>query len=235
LVVAAFPGSTLALARVPLSTDRVVDTFAARLVAEEGRAREGSVTRLWGNLGAERAQLAVLGTEGVGLELGRLGSLGTAVYFAEGRLRRAQPALRAEPLTEAATALGDAPLRGFAPGPFEGEWGAGAGGLLRAATAIGAALRPRELVPQSGVWMTLVLTGAWGADASAAAERLGAAFRVLANDPLGRLLGIDNPLDGPHVSGAPDVLRLDVVLDPIAVGRGLHAATDATLAEILGD
>jgi hypothetical protein len=248
LVVAGFPETTLSLARVPVSEGLVSAWFAARAAPVEGRAVEGEVTRYWGSVGASREQVAVLGGDGVAVEHGHLGPLRAALYFAEGKLKRALPALQTDPLARAAALLdadGPAPVRAFRPGPFEGEWAAGLGGLLRVTTAMAAAARPRAWQPRGGqvgdagaagsgaIWVTLVLLGSWGEQAQAAAERLAAAARVLADDPLGRLLGLDHPLEGPRVSGASDFVRLDVTLDALALGRGVHAATGATMAEIL--
>jgi hypothetical protein len=243
LVVAGFPETTLSLARVPVSEGLVSAWFAARAAPVEGRAVEGDVTRYWGSVGAGREQVAVLGGEGVAVEHGQLGPLRAALYFAEGKLKRALPALRAEPLARAATLLdadGPAPVRAFRPGPFEGDWAAGLGGLLRVTTALAGAARPREWRPsvsgaggKGALGVTVVLVGPWGEQAQAAAERLAAAARVLSNDPLGRLLGLDHPLEGPRVSADAESVRLDVTLDSLALGRGLHGATGATIPEIL--
>jgi hypothetical protein len=239
LDVAGFPNATLALARAPVLESRIERAFAARAVQIDGRAIDGDVTRFWGTVGTELEQVAVLGREAVAWERGGLGPLRAALYFAQGKLRRALPALRADPLARAAALLdadGPAPLRAFAPGPFVGDRAAGLGGLLRVATALAGAARPRELRGggvHGALWVTLIVTGAWGEHAPAAAERLGAAFGVLADDSLGRLLGLDHPLDGPRVSGDTDALRLDVTFDALRFGRGLHASTDATMAEIL--
>jgi hypothetical protein len=240
LAIAGFPEATLALARTLVSEARLEASFAERASSVDGRAIEGDVTRFWGTVGREREQIAVLGREGVALERGRLGPLRAALYFAEGKLRRALPALRAEPLARAAALLdGDhpAPVRGFAPGPFEGDWAAGLGGLLRAATAVAVSATPVEEpsgpTARSILRVRVVVTGAWGEQAAAAAERLGAAFGVFASDPLGRLLGLDHPLEGPTLSGEADALHLELGLDPLPIGRGLNAATGASVAEIL--
>jgi hypothetical protein len=233
LVVAGYDGATLVLARTPVQPARVEAAFAARALAVEGRAVEGGVTRLWGSVGANREQVAIFEGAAVGLERGHLGPLRAATYFARGMLRRALPALRAEPLAQVAALLGDAPLRAFAPGPFEGEWAAGLGGLLGAATAVGASLHATERAASGALEVQLVLTGAWGADAARAAERLAAAFQLLADDSLGRLLGIHHPLEDARVSGDAEALRLQVVLDPVALARGLKAATDARISEIM--
>ncbi|HEX3343339.1 MAG TPA: hypothetical protein VHS09_02150, partial [Polyangiaceae bacterium] len=193
-------------------------------------------------VGGDREQVAVLDDRAVGHERGHFGPLRAAGYFARGLLKRAQPALRAEPLVRVARLLGDAPARAFAPGPFEGAWGAGLGGLLRATTAAGASLHVTERAPGAGgpgtggagaLVLQLVLAGAGGPDAPRASERLAAAFQVFAADPLGRLMGIDHPIEEPRISGDDEALRLEVTLDPLAAARGLKAATDARIGEIL--
>jgi len=233
LVVAGYPDTTLALASTPLEAARIEAAFAARAVQVDGRAVDGGVTRLWASVGQGREQIALFDGQAVGLERGHLGPLRASIYFAQGKLKRALPALRTEPLVRTAALLGDAPLRAFAPGPFEGEWGGGLGGLLRVTTAVGAALRSLERPPHGALEVQAVLAGAWGGDASRAAERLAASFQRLAGDPLGKLLGIDHPLEETRVSGDDEALRLQVVLDPLALARGLVAVTQARISEIM--
>jgi hypothetical protein len=230
VVVAGEEGAILGLARVPVDAASVEAAFAARAVAVDGRAVEHGVTRFWGTVGDDREQVALFGRKAVGLERGRLGPLRVATYFAAGKIKRSLPALHAEPLAAASTRVGEAPIRGFAPGPFEGAWAKGFGGLLRATTAAAVSLRA---LTGGAVALRLVLTGAWGADGPAAAERLGVAFRVLAQDALGRLAGIDRPVDGPTVRSDATGLELEVALDPVQLARGLRAATGASLAEIM--
>jgi hypothetical protein len=235
LVLAGYPDATLALARTPVQPGRVEAAFAARALAVEGRVVDAGITRFWGSVGREREQVALFGAEAVGLERGRLGPLRPALYFAQGRLKKALPALAAEPLARPAALLGEAPARAFAPGPFAGAWAAGLGGLLRATTAVGAAASPLARPgAEAALELRFVLTGAWGADAPAAAERLAAAYQLLVSDPLGKLMALDHPIEEPRVSGDPEALRLRLLLDPAAVARGLHDATDATIAEIMG-
>jgi hypothetical protein len=234
VVVSGHGDATLGLARLRVDPGRVEAAFAARAREVEGRAADRGVTRFWGTVGDEREQVAVFGAEGVGIEFGGLAPLQAAIYFAQGRLRRSLPALRAEPLAGVATLLGPAPVRGFAPGPFLGDWAAGLGGLLGAATAAAARLRATERSQGAPVIeLRLVLAGAWGADAPAAADRLASSFRVLAEDPLGRLTGLDRPVEGPVATGQPGVLALDVALDPVTMSRGVRAAAGAPLAEIM--
>jgi hypothetical protein len=235
LVVAGYPDATLGLAAITVDPARVEVAFAARALEVEGRAESPNVLRLWGKVGSGREQIAVFGRQGVAIERGRFEPLRAAVYFAEGRLKRSLPALRAEPLAAAAQRLGEAPLRGFAPGPFEGGWAAGVAGLLGATMAAAAGL---FLVPSSvgdAVMLRVVLMGAWGADGPAAAERLAASFRLLADDSLGRLIGLDHATaeGAARARGDATALQLDVSLDPLALARGLRAATDASVAQIM--
>jgi len=239
LIVASYPEATLTMAEIPFHPPHVEAAFAARALSVEGRAVEGDVTRTWGTFTpgpeATREQLAMLGRDAVMLERGHLGPLRAAIAFAEGKLHRALPALRAEPLQRAAALLGDAPARAFAPGPFEGEWASGLGGLLRASTAAAVSMWPHGAseTGTANLFFRVVLLGAWGDDAPAAADRLRAAFDVLANDPLGKLMGVDHPVESARTGGGPDALVLEVSLDAISLARGLRAATAGTVAEIM--
>lgn len=233
LAIAGYPEATLAIARVVLDPARVERAFIARAFSVEGRALEGPIIRTWGTVGGSRQQLAILGHEAVALEQGRFGPLRAAEYFARRRLKRSRPALRTEPLAQVAALLGDAPLLAFAPGPFVGGAGRGLAGLLAGATAVGGAATPGERDPDGAVAFRFVVTGAWGADAPAATDRLRAAFDVLANDPLGRLLGAHRPIEAPHVSGDAEGVRLDVTLDALLLGKGLSDATGATMEEVM--
>jgi hypothetical protein len=237
LVLAAGAGTTFGIARLPVDPPLVEAAFARRAVSVEGRAQEQGVIRLWGTVGQARQQIAIFGDRAAGMEVGAFGPLRTASYFAQGRLRRAAPALAADPLALAATRLGPAPVRAFAPGPFEGSWAGGLGGLLGATTALAAAVRPAALTRPEGapaLALQLLLMGAWGGDAPAAAERLESAFRLLGEDPLGRLTGLDRPVDGPRARGDAEALVLDVALDPGRLAGGVGALAGASLAQTLG-
>jgi len=236
IAVAGFADSFLGIARVPVEPAAVEAAFAAGGDVAEREVEHG-VTRFRATAGARPKRVAVFGRDGAAIEQGRPGPLQAAIYFAEGKLKRALPALRADPLAAASSRIADAPLRAFAPGPFEGELARGLGGLLGAATALAAGMRPVEAKARPGtaaVAVTLLLLGAWGADAPAAEERLGAAFHLLSEDPLGRLTGVNRPIDAPRTASDPGALRLDVVLDLASLTRGLRDATDATVAEIMG-
>lgn len=233
VVIAAYPKATLVVARVPFETEHVDAAFVALGGAEGGRTVEQGVTRMWRNVHGVQEQVALLAGQAVIAERGQLGPLRAAVYFAEGRFHRALPVLRAAPLVSAASMAGEAPLRVFAPGPFEGEWAQGLAGLLRATTAVAVSMRPVAHGTHCAVALRLLLTGAWGQDATAAAERLRSAFSVLMADPVGLLTGLDHPLDGPTVTANADALTLDVTVDALAAARGVHSMADASVAEIM--
>jgi hypothetical protein len=232
LVVGSFDASTVALVAAPVQADRLVAAFVARNPTIDGRSADRGVTRVWGRRGDGTVgeELVVFDGQAAGWERGRCHVLRAATLFAEGRLHRAMPALRAEPLATAAMAIGEAPLRAFAPGPFDGEIAKGLGGLLRAATAVAASVRSRsddELV------FSFALIGAWGHDLAGAADRLSAVFETLAVDPLGRLIGADRAIAGPHTWLDAGTLRLEVTLSADGVARGLHDATEATVDEMM--
>jgi hypothetical protein len=257
LVIAGFPDATLWLVRAPFDPLRVERAFGRAAVAVEGRTEERGVTRFWGTVDGARTQVALFGRSAVAIERGRFGPLQVAAYFAQRRLRRSLPAMRAAPLSEVAERVGEpeAPLRVFAPGPFEGGAATGLGGLLRAATAFGgrfaiapaiaasAGERPSMTPPPaerpptrpSGtIEARVVLTGAWGPEWRNAAERLDAIFRVIAEDSLGHLLGLDRPSTESRTTGDATAVELDLRLDAHAMATGLRAATTASLSEILG-
>jgi hypothetical protein len=85
----------------------------------------------------------------------------------------------------------------------------------------------------SNLAIRLVLTGAWGEDAPAAADRLGAAIHVLSESPAGRLLGLNRPVAGPFAHVEPDALVLDATIDGAQLARGVHDAVDADVADIM--
>ena len=239
IAVASYPDATLFIGRGMFEPARLEKAFRARTANLDGRARDdgrapdgtrlASITRMWGSAGTEREQLAILGREAMALERGRFGPLRVAEAFAQQKLKRAKPALRGAPLARAAELLGDAPMRGFAPGPFDGEWAQGLGGLLKASTAFGISVHPKS----ARLEVKVVLLGGWGADAASAAQYLSAEYQRLAQVPIGRLCGLDKPLDGPRVRGGDDALVLEASLDALTVARGLRAMTGASIDEIM--
>ncbi|MDB4942712.1 MAG: hypothetical protein JWP97_2246 [Labilithrix sp.] len=235
LCVARYRESWLTVARTAFDPATVEKAFADRMTHPGSRRIEVAnppVVRTWGEVNGEPQQLVVFGREAIALEQGRAGPVRAAEAFAVGKLRRASPALRSATLLRVSELLEDAPARLFAPGPFEGDLAAGLGGLLRATTALGVAVRFAG--PPARLAVRLVLTGAWGKDAPVAAERLAAAVHVVSESALGHLLGIDRPLEAPRVRALEDALVVDAVVDGAPLARGLHDAVDAEIGEILG-
>ena len=69
------------------------------------RAGDGPApTFVPGTVHGEREQLALFGRDALALEVGRFASAGASEMFAEARLEKASPALRAEPLARAPSA-----------------------------------------------------------------------------------------------------------------------------------
>ncbi len=235
LCIARYKDALLSVARVPLDPEKVSAAFETRSTKTVTRtflAPNPRVVRLTSEVESEPQQLVVFGRESVALEQGKPGPLRAAEAFAFGKLKKASPALKGAALRRVSEVLGDAaPVRVFAPGPFEGETAAGLGGLMRAATAVGASAKWAGT--GSGIAIRVVLTGAWGDDASAAAERLAAAANVLSETPIGHLLGLHHPVRAPSVHLEPDALVLDAVIDGDALARGLHDAVDAEVADIM--
>ena len=123
-----------------------------------------------------------------------------------------------------------APLRIFAPGPFEGELARGARGLLAAATAVGAAFRPS---PRESILLEIAVAGDFSTSASAASQKLEASWEDLAARPLGHLLGLDMPLSPAFPTYAPDHVSFVVDLDARKLAQGLADATLNEMREIM--
>ncbi len=242
LVVARYPDATLTLARLApgtLDPVRVHQSFERRARHIDGRALDvpnPSVVRLFGDGPRERLQLVTFGREAVGLESGRFGPLRIAELYAQGKLHKAKPALQSEPLARIAALLGDdAALRFFAVGPFEGEWEGALGGLLRASTGIGISLASRP--GGNGQLRAVgVVLGDYDKAPEDAARRFGAMVDViLAKNALGRMLGLDTPIESPRASALPGALRVAAVFDGTRLARGLHTALDAEISEIMSN
>jgi hypothetical protein len=234
LCIAKYESSLLAVLKVPIDGARVSRSFEERSTAPTTRtelAPNPKVVRTTGEVYGEPERLVVFGNDALALEQGKQGPLRAAEAFAFGKLKRAQPALRGAALARVVDVVGPAPVRLFAAGPFEGEVARGLGGILRAATAVGGSARWAGAGARIAV--RVVVTGAWGEDAAAAAERLAAAAHVLSESPAGRLFGLQNPLEGPTVHVEPDALVLDATIDGDALARGVHDAVDADVAEIM--
>jgi hypothetical protein len=145
--------------------------------------------------------------------------------YALERLRRSPPALRGSALATL-PAFDDAPLQLYAPGPFTGEWAAGARGLLGAAVALGALGH----VEGDALAVRIFLTGRFE---PVDAERLASAWNDLAESSMGKLLGLDRSEAPPQTRAAANQISLEVRLALMPLASGLRAAVAADVWEIL--
>jgi len=237
LVIARYADVTLTLGRGTIDPTAMHKAFDLRAVHVDGRAIDvpnPQVVRLFGDGTKERMQLVTFGREAFGLETGRFGPLRVAELFAQGKLHKAKPALRAAPLDRAAALLGDgAAARFFAAGPFEGEWENALGGLLRASTGVAVSLRTAR-GGGGHVKAVVVVLGAFEKAPEDAARRFGALVDVLlSKNPFGRMLGLHEPIESPRVFGLPDALRVEATFDGERIARGTHQALEAEISEIM--
>jgi hypothetical protein len=231
-VVAGYDRSTL------YAVDGVADALEAerryrdRMVFETARAvhRDDAVLVTGLSGGRSRRALVALAPGVVVIESGDDRHAKAALLYALGKMRRSPPALREEQIAALASRLGEAPLLAFAPGPFEGEYERALRGLMAAATAAGAAAR---LTPVGSLQVALVVAGAWGSSAQAAAERLRQGWDDLADSPLGRVLGLAEPLAPPLSTHAPDAVSLTVELDAERVLGGLSASVSGRVSDMM--
>lgn len=208
--------------------------FRERLSADMLRIEDDPrIIRVTGRLGKTVHAFASIGNDVVCLQQdGSLdrGPCRVATLLALGKLKRIKPVFADEALRVLAKRFESAPLRIYAPGPFEGDLARGARGLLAAATAIGAAFRPS---PHESLLVEIAVAGDFTTSGPAAAQKLAASWDDLAARPLGHLLGLDAPLSPPFPTFAPDMVTLAVDLDPRKVAKGLADATSNQIREIM--
>ncbi len=240
LTFAKYPEADLVLARGVFDPAVIERTFDVR-AAVEGRGIDrradalGTITRTWGSIGDRRSQLAIFGREVIGIENGRFGPLRAAEFFAEEKLKRASPALRAEPFASASAFLGDAPFRAIAAGPFDAPWKNAFGGLLGASTAVALSLRPdKSDAAHDGdrIAVTFALFGSWGDDGPAAEARLAASVDLIRQSALGQLCGLDHAVVGPTKRISANVIAIDATFQTEPFFRGIRDATTADAFEI---
>ncbi|MCK6586250.1 MAG: hypothetical protein L6Q76_01565 [Polyangiaceae bacterium] len=227
-------GDMLYLARHAGDPAAVEGWFRSRLTSDERRSMDRpDLIRLTGKIGLTPHALALLGRTAVAYQHGgslTKGPARVAALFAQGKLKRSPSVLSAEPLRSLAARFGDAPLRAFARGPFEGELARGARGLLAGATAIGAAARPTA---REKIGISIAVAGDFTTSAEPAAEELLTAWNDLANGSFGHLLGLDRPIQAPLATHTEGAVAVAVELDPQTIASGLAAATGPTIDEIL--
>jgi hypothetical protein len=136
---------------------------------------------------------------------------------AMGRLGRSPSALEGAALSRIPKDILDAPLRFYAPGPFQDEWARGGRGLLAAAEAVAVAVSPSG----DEVVIRVVLSGQWN---DQDVERAGRAWDELARSGFGALLGLADPPGAPEITHGDDVLSLRTRAPLSTFSAGVAAA-----------
>ena len=229
-LVAGFDYAMLYLVEPP-NAARAEERFRARLVTEPAVARpHPRVARITGLVGKTPQTLIRVEDRLLAVAVGSATPARVVELFALEKLEKSPAALRGAALSSLPQELGRAPLRFYAPGPFAEEWTRGARGLLAAAVAVGATLQP---LPNGRLEAAIFVAGDWSTTAIEATSGLLAAWEDLARSSTGRLLGLNEPLSAPRVDLKEDVLELRVELDALTLARGLRAAVEADVWEIL--
>jgi hypothetical protein len=227
---AGFDYSTLYVVAPPEPAS-VEARFRERLVSEPVQARpHPQITRLTGIVGQTPQTLVRVEERLVAVAVGSALPARIVELFALRKLRKSRPALSGSALSSLPSELERAPLRFYAPGPFGAEWTRGARGLLAAATAVGVVASPQ---PGGRVQVRVVVAGDWSGAVHEAASALQAVWDDLSQSGTGKLLGLNEPVSGPVIEPAENLLELRVELDALTLARGLRAAVEADVWEIL--
>jgi len=229
-LVAGFDYGTVYLAETSTANARVEELFRNRLPAGAVEHQvhpdlvvlSGMIRETPAALVSERGHL-------VGVAFGDPTLARIVEAYALGRLESVT-AMRGAALATLPARVHDAPVRFYAPGPFQGEWSKGGGGLLGAATAAAVCARPIRF---DVVRIEATLAGDWSSDGERARSLGIQIYNDLAASPLGRLLALDDPVDPPIVTVSPNNVDLTVDLKLAPLVGGLHAAVSADLWELL--
>lgn len=226
-VAAGFDDSVLYLAETGASTGRALSAFDARLLGEGRHARSHPrVERIVGVLGSVPESLVAVEGAFVAVSVGDPTLARITELMVEGKLAT-PPALHGAALGPLPADLESAPIRFYAPGPFSGEWAAGARGLLGAASAVAAAGR----FAGDSLRVHTIVTGRFREEDR---RRVEGAWADLAGSPVGHLLGLDRPSEPATVRVAATEVSLDVTVRLEPLLAGLRAATGADVTELLG-
>jgi len=179
--------------------------------------------------GAPQA-LSVLGSRVVAIEAGGTLRAKVALLFAIERLQRSPRALSLPDMERVLDALGEAPLRALAPGPFEDPWGQALHGMVAVCTAVGASIRPAA---EGELHARFRLAGEWGDASHRAVETLLDGFGDLQRSSMGRVLHLHEPTKAPTLERSSNVVGLDVGLDGVKLLDGLYDLVAADVREIL--
>lgn len=232
LVVGSYPDSTVFL------LDGVPDPIAAerkyreRLITQVTRSvfRHDVVVLRGKTAGGEKRSMAALGAETVAIEAGSWLHGRVACLYAMGKLQRAPRALEAPDVGMLLQRVGDPPLVGIAPGPFEGEWEQAMHGVLGATTAALGAVRPDK---DGTMRVRVLLAGEWGADKDRAVARLQETWNDISRSAFGSLTGLDHPVEPLRTESEAGVIGISIALDGARFVDGLYHAVSAEARDIM--
>ncbi len=215
----------------PVAIERL---FRARLVSAEHRVVERpDLVRVSGKIGSTAVTMLIAGRDVTAFQIGGSAARGPAriaSLYALDKLKRSPTLLAEDPLKALEARLGDAPVRTFALGPFEGELARGARGLLAGATAVGGTVRPSA---REALLVVMAVAGDFGNSGEAASRELVASWEELARGSFGHLLGLDEPIEKPLATHASDAVAIALEIDPGRLAKGLAIATSGRIEEIM--
>lgn len=224
----------LYVARHKAEPEKVERLFHARLTRDAERSQDShDVFRVAGTAGTRDIGMLRVGRDVAAFQVGgdmARGPLRVASLFALGKLKKSRTVLAVDALASLKARFGGAPAIFLARGPFRGELGNAAKGLLAAATEVGVAVRPSA---RDGVAVALAVAGDFSQTGPEASAQLEAAWYELAESSFGRLLGLHEPVEAPLPTHAPDAVALALELDPNKLAEGLRDATSAEISEIM--
>lgn len=230
-LVAGFDFGTLYMAETSGNNQQVELSFAERLISDPKiSSPHPQMRRITGLIGATPQTLVRVEDQWVAVAVGDPTPARVAELFARRRLHKSPAALAGSALRTLPPELASAPLRFYAPGPFEGTWSAGIHGLLQHALAVGIAVRTNE---QDQLVARVYVAGAWEEAGIDPRSQLLRAWQDLSQSPLGKLTGLDDPAEEPVISLAAELVSLEVTLSPEPIARGLHAAVAADVWEMM--
>lgn len=208
--------------------------FRARLATDKKRSQtREDIVLVSGRVGIVKHGCALIGPDVVayqqGGDLGR-GPARIATFYAEKKLDKTKTLLELDTLRALRERFGRAPFVFLAPGPFEGEWANAGRGLFRAATSVGLALRPTA---REHIGLALSIMGDFRERGGEAEELLLASWKDIAASPLGGILGLDQPIEGPLGTHANDAIGLQIEVDPNRFASGLKALLNQDIKKLM--
>jgi hypothetical protein len=227
--VAGWPYSTLYLAELPPTVAALARArFNERLLsgAVSKHAHPG-LFRITGVIGQTPETLVTADEHLLAVAVGDPLPARVVEAYALERLKNSPTAVRGAALSALPNLAASNAAVLLAPGPFADEWQRAANGLLESSVALAIAVQP---IGHGKVATTICLAGAWGSSATAAANRLSAAWLTFARSSAGRLFELNEVA---AVSSTPELLILRVELELAGLVRGLRASVLADLTEIL--